>query len=128
MNTKDYFVLFSVILAIILIFAGFDYLIHGLSSAYNVPSRYFRNKIIFGTLIGYATYFLIRKKQVFTKSVLFSLSVSVLLQVRYYIEGYPKDFVFLFLGIHFILLLLISFALFKFSEKWLNHGKSQKDT
>jgi len=124
MNAKDYLILFFVILAIVLIFAGFDYLTHGLSPEYNVPSRYFRNKVIFGTLIGYVAYLLFRKKQLFTKSLLVSLCVSVLLQVRYFIEGYPKEFVFLFLGIHFIILLPVSFAIFRFSEKWLKHSKS----
>ena len=124
MNAKDYLILFFIILAIVLIFAGFDYLTHGLSPEYNVPSRYFTNKVIFGTLIGYIAYLLFRKKQLFTKSLLVSLCVSVLLQVRYFIEGYPKEFVFLFLGIHFIILLPVSFAIFRFSEKWLNHSKS----
>ena len=126
MIKKDYFILFFVILAVVLIFAGLDYLIHGLSSEYAVPSRYFTNKIIFGTVIGYAAGLLFRNKKLFTRSLLVSLSISVLLQVRYFIEGYPKDFVFLFLGIHFILLLPISFVIFKLSEKWLKRGKSKK--
>ena len=125
-KTYYYSILFFVILAVVLIFAGFDYLIHGLSSEYTVPSRYFINKIIYGTVIGYTAYLLFRNKKLFTRSLLVSLCVSVLLQVRYFLEGYPKDFVFLFLGIHFILLLPISFVIFKLSEKWLKHSKSKK--
>ena len=124
MKIKNYLILFFVVLAIIIVFAGLDYLMHKLSPKYDVPSYYFKNKIIFGTLIGCISYLLFRKKQLFTKSLLVSLSVSVLLQIRYYLEGYPKDFVFIFLGIHFIILLPVSFALFKFSEKWINGSKS----
>lgn len=126
MNKKDYLILFFVVLAVMLIFAGFDYFIHGLSSEYDVPSRYFTNKIIYGTVIGYAANLLFRNKKLFTRSLLVSLGISVLLQVRYFLEGYPKDFVFLFLGIHFILLLPISFVVFKLSEKWLKRGKAKK--
>ena len=118
MNKKDYLILFLVILVIILIFGLFDYFIHSLSSEYDVPSRYFTNKIIYGTLIGYGACLLFRKKPLFVKSLLVSLIVSILLQVRYYIEGYPKDFVFLFLGIHFAILLPVSFIVFKFYERW----------
>lgn len=124
MKPKEYLILFFAILAIIIIFAGLDYLTHKVSPEYDVPSYYFKNKIIFGTVIGYIACLLFRKKQLLTKSLLVSLFVSVLLQIRYYLEGYPKDFVFLFLGIHFIILLPVSFALFKFSEKWVNGGKS----
>lgn len=72
-----YSTLFFVVLAIVLIFAGFDYLIHGLSSEYDVPSRYFTNKIIYGTVMGYAAYLLFRNKKLFTRSLLVSLCVSV---------------------------------------------------
>lgn len=118
--TKKYYILsFFVTLLIILIFAGLDYLIHSLSNEYSVPSYYFRNKIIFGTLIGYLSYLLFQKRSVFVKSLLVSLLVSVLLQVRYFIEGYPLDFVLLFLFVHFIILLPVSFVVFKISTKVL---------
>lgn len=119
MSKRDYFISFFVTLMIILIFAGVDYLIHSLSNEYDVPSYYYRNKIIFGTLIGYLSYLLFQKKSVVVKSLSVSLFVSVLLQVRYFIEGYPLDFVLLFLLIHFIILLPVSFVIFKISSKLL---------
>ncbi len=122
MKKKDYVFWFFAVLFIILIFAGIDYLIHGLSDEYGVPSRYFGNKIIYGTLIGYGAYLLLKGKELFKKSLLFSLCVSILLQAKYYIEGYPKDFVFLFLGIHFIILLVVSYPVFRYFER-----KSKKD-
>ena len=83
-----------------------------------MPSYYFTNKIIFGTIIGYLTYIIFRKQKWHTRALLFSGVVSVLLQIKYYLEGYPKDFVFLFLGIHFVILVVISLFVFKIAENY----------
>lgn len=111
---KKILVLFLVNLVIILLFTLFDYIIHSLSEEYAVPSYYFRNKIIFGTIIGFIVLMFTNKLNPSKKALLFSLVVSTLLQVRYYLEGYPKKFVFEFLFIHFIILLSISFFVLKF--------------
>jgi len=115
---KIIFTLF-VVLVIILIFALIDYFSHQISVEYSVPPRYFPNKIIYGTIIGFITFLFVRKQKVFTKSLVFSLAISVLLQIKYFLEGYPRDFVFIFLGIHFIILLLVSFIVFKLTEKYV---------
>jgi len=106
--------IFIVILAVILVFAFIDYIFHQLNEEYAVPSYYFRNKIIFGTLIGCIVYYFARNLTTFKKALAFSAIVSVLLQVRYYYEGYPKDFVFEFLGIHFGILIIVSWLAFKY--------------
>lgn len=98
------------------IFTFVDYFAHSLSEKYSVPSWYFRNKIIFGTIIGFVAYLLVSKKGLFTRSFVFSLSISVLLQTRYFLEGYPLDFVILFLFTHFIILLPVSLIIFKLAE------------
>lgn len=118
-NWKKILIIFLVIFGIILVFTLIDYLFHQLSPDYSVPSYYFRNKIIFGTLIGLICYFFIRKLNVFKKALVFSLIIVILLQIRYYIEGYSKYFVFLFLGIHFVILLIVSFAGFNIFKKWI---------
>ncbi len=105
------------VIAIILIFTAIDYYIHSLSKEYSVPSYYFKNKIIFGSLIGFAAYFFIKNKQLLTKSIIFSAVISILLQTRYYLEGYPKKFVFEFLIFHFLILLPISLMIFKILKK-----------
>ena len=105
-----------VVFGIILIFAFIDFFIHSLSKEYSVPSYYFRNKIIFGTIIGFFSYMGVRNKKVWIKALAFSLTISVLLQIRYFLEGYPKDFVFLFLGIHFVILLLVSWLIFRLAN------------
>lgn len=105
----------SIVLAVvivILIFTFFDYLIHQLSEEYAVPSYYFKNKIIYGTIIGLIAYYFVRNKKLLVKSLFFSAVVSVLLQARYFLEGYSLEFVIEFLFIHFAILVLTSFVVF----------------
>lgn len=116
---KNVVLTFLVVLGIILLFTLIDFFIHKLNREYDVPSYYFRNKIIAGTLIGFITYLFIRNQKLGVKSLVFSAIISVLLQIRYYIEGYPKDFVFLFLGIHFAILLLVSWFIFKITKNYI---------
>lgn len=105
-------IIFTIIL-IILIFTFFDFLIHQLSEQYSVPSYYFRNKIIFGTFIGIAAYLLLRNKKLIGKSIGFSAIIAILLQTRYFIEGYSLKFVIVFLFIHFFVLLIVSYLVFR---------------
>ncbi|MEK6859745.1 MAG: hypothetical protein AABX54_02920 [Nanoarchaeota archaeon] len=109
----DWIFIALIILIIILIFTAVDYYIHTLKEDYSVPSYYFKNKIIFGTLIGFITYFFIRKISLLKKALIFSAIISVLLQTRYYLEGYSKIFIFEFLIFHFLILLLVSFIIFR---------------
>lgn len=106
------------VLLIILLFALVDYFLHQLSEEYSVPDRYFTNKVIYGTIIGLIAFWLtVKMKKIWLKSLIFSGLVAVLLQIRYFLEGYPLDFVILFLFIHFAILWLISFLSFKFFRK-----------
>ena len=118
---KNLFLIFLIIFAVILIFAFFDYLLHSLSEEYAVPPRYFPNKIMYGTIYGFFVFLLVRKQSPLMKSFLFSLIVDVSLQTRYFLEGYPFDFVFLFLILHFIILFPVSWVFFKLiKDKNLN--------
>lgn len=114
---KKLFLIFIIIFAIILIFAFIDFLFHSLSEEYAVPPRYFPNKIIYGTIYGFFIFLFFRKQNLFMRSLLFSLIVDVSLQTRYFLEGYPFDFVFLFLIIHFFILLPVSWMFFKIIEQ-----------
>lgn len=106
---------FFIVLGIILIFALVDYFFHQLSEEYSVPPYYFPNKIMYGTIIGFITYWLfIPMKNPWLKSLIFSAIIAILLQIRYFLEGYPLDFVVLFLFIHFAILWLVSWVTFKF--------------
>jgi hypothetical protein len=106
-----------VVLVIIIVFTFIDYLFHLISEEYSVPSYYYKNKVIYGTVIGLITYFFIRNKNLLKKALIFSGVVAVLLQIRYYLEGYALDFVVLFLFVHFAILLIISYFMFKVLDK-----------
>ncbi len=108
-----FFRIFVITLLIILIFTFIDAFIHSLKKEYSVPDYYFKNKIIFGTLYGFFSLLIIEKKNLWKKAFIFSVVVSILLQIRYFLEGYPIDFVFGFLIIHFIILVLTSFIVLK---------------
>lgn len=109
---------FGLILFIILVFAFFDYLAHLLSEEYAVPSYYFKNKIIYGTLWGMVVYLMTFnwKAKLGLRSFVFSFLVALILQVRYAYEGYPLNFVVEFLFIHFAILWVVSYLIFKFSK------------
>ena len=106
---KRGFVALIFIFEVILVFTFFDYIIHAISPDYTVPSYYFTNKIIYGTLIGFVTYLLVRKKPLVQKSAILAATVSVLLQIRYLLVGYPLSFVLLFLVIHFVILFIVTY-------------------
>lgn len=115
-NYKRISLVVLTILVVIIIFTFIDYLFHILKEEYAVPSRYFTNKIIYGTIIGLITYYFVRDKQPVIKSLIFSGVISILLQIRYFVEGYNIDFVVLFFFIHFAILLIVSYLSFKILE------------
>ncbi len=102
----------AIIFLTVIIFTAIDYVVHGLSPGYAVPGYYFRNKIIFGTIIASLAYYFVRKKVFWQKSLAVSAVTVILLQVKYYLQGYPKEFVFEFLGFHFLMLLASSMVMF----------------
>jgi len=110
---KEYIIFFFISFIIISILTIIDYFIHSLSPDYAVPSYYFRNKVIFGAIIGFIVLIFAQKLSINKKSAVFSAVVSLLLQVRYFLEGYPKKFVLEFLFIHFLILLPVSWIIFK---------------
>jgi len=94
---KNYLTILVIVFLVILVFTLIDAFVHSLSEEYSVPDYYFRNKIIFGTIIGLITYLFIKKNSLFVKSLIFSAVVSILLQIRYFLEGYSLKFVIEFL-------------------------------
>ena len=61
--------------------------------------------------------FFVRKMKLIPKSLIFSGVVSFLLQIRYFYEGYALKFVLEFLALHFIMLLIASWIVFRFFER-----------
>ncbi len=116
-KTRNLALTFLAILSIILLFTLVDFFLHSLSADYAVPERYFTNKIIFGTIYGFAIFLLVRKQKLFLRAFLFSSVLATALQARYFLEGYPLDFVLLFLLLHFLILLPVSWVFFRLMEK-----------
>ena len=119
-NLKKGRYIFIAIFLTIIIFAFFDYLVHLTSEEYSVPSYYFKNKIIYGTLWGILFYAILNiwKTNIALKSFIFSLLISTVLQARYFYEGYSLEFVIEFLFFHFFILWIVSYIIFKiFKDK-----------
>lgn len=111
------------LLAVIILFAGTDYFIHGLKSVWSVPEYYYRNKILAGFLWGAAGLLLAgRFQKVWLKALVFSGAVALPLQVRYFLEGYALDFVLIFLFIHFVILYFLSAGMFRVFGKYAKDG------
>lgn len=103
----------ATLLVAILLFTIADHAVHGIQDTWAVPDYYFRNKIPFGLLwavVGYALS--LRFRTVLARALVVAGVVSVTLQTRYFLEGYPSDFVFLFLLIHFAILLVLFTGVF----------------
>lgn len=92
-----------------------DYLVHHMDETLAVPFEYYPNKIIFGAfwffvflnLVGYVT------SKINYQAVLVPLAVAVVLQAKYFFQGYPIWFVVLFLFLHFLMFLPASFWVFR---------------
>lgn len=104
---------------VILLFTIIDHFIHGLEGSWSVPDYYFRNKIPFGLLWGVVGLLLaMRINKVWLKSLVVAGIISVTLQTRYFLEGYPLDFVLLFLLFHFIILYFLLLIMFFVYNKY----------
>lgn len=111
--------MFIIALAIMLIGTAIDFAMHTLSPEYAVPSFYFPDKIIFGTIFFFLGLILFRKLHPTNKAITISLITVLLLQIRYAITGYPIDFVIIFLFIHFGAFLMPAWALMNFFDKYI---------
>ncbi len=120
---KKYLAPFFLIAGVIIVFTFVDYLFHIIDPEYAVPDRYFRNKVIFGTIYSFIIYFFVRKLPPVIASLILALVVSSVLQIRYYFEGYGIEFVILFLGIHFFILWPISWIFFEYKDRLIKLKK-----
>lgn len=102
------------LLTVILLFTIVDYWIHGLEDLWSVPDYYFRNKIPFGFLWAVVGCFIAFKfRSIWVRALWVSGLTAIVLQARYFFEGYPLDFVLVFLLFHFLILYVLSLAMFK---------------
>jgi hypothetical protein len=119
MKFKSLFYLLLVCIGIVLVFTFVDFWAHHLYEYNILPENYFLNKTLVAPLIGFVAYLFIRKQPLMWRAIIFSAAIAILLQSRYLITGYPLDFVFIFMGVHFLILWPVSYYAFKWFEKWL---------
>ncbi len=109
-----------VLLIVILLFTIVDRSIHRLESAWSVPDYYFKNKIPYGFLWGVVGLFFARKFQnIWLKALAVASIIAITLQARYFIEGYPFNFVLLFLLIHLVIVYFLSVGMFRVFDKYI---------
>lgn len=98
---------------VVLIGTFLDFLVHIISERFSVPEYYFSNKIIYATfwfLVGLIVFWRVHKP--LSKAILMTALVAIVLQTRYFFEGYPLWFVFFFMVVHFVAFLLPVYIIF----------------
>lgn len=99
---------------IVLSATGIDWMAHQLSPAYSVPSDYFSNKIISATIWSlFGLLALRRENNMSVKAAWISFMIAVILQTRYFLEGYNSAFLILFIFVHFFAFLIPMTIVFK---------------
>lgn len=104
---------FVLMLAAVLVFTFFDWLVHSSSAYLSVPGFYFKNKIIYGTIFAFLSSLVFRKLSLMKQSLFISLITVGLLQIRYALYGYPLYFHLIVLPEHFIFLWASSYGALK---------------
>ena len=117
-NFSYYLKVLIFVFVVVSVFTALDVLTHSLNDLFSVPEYYFPHKILFSTGMGFLIYLFTTRMKPFTRALLFSGIIAVVLQTGYFFRGYPKWFVFLFLGLHFIMLLPSAWLGFKISDRY----------
>ena len=109
----------ALILAAICIGTVFDWFAHNTNPRFAVPEYYFSHKILYGTIIGIVALRIERRFVRSDRRLAFcvALTVAILIQVRYFLQGYDLTFVLLFAGVHFVVWFVPALILFpRFSK------------
>lgn len=92
-----------------------DYIVHSSSIRFYVDPVYYRNKIIFATVVGMLALWVLRNwiKNPTKLALAVYGVIALLLQVKYFILGYDRFFVFLFLFLHYFMLIIPAIPIFR---------------
>ena len=82
-----------------------------------VPSIYFKNKIIYGTLWAWLSSLAFRKGSISRQALLISAVTVGLLQIRYALYGYPLLFHAIILTEHFAFMYAASYGALRILER-----------
>jgi len=113
LTLKEAVLRFVLMLAAVLVFTFFDWLVHSSSAYLSVPGFYFRNKIMYGTVLAFLSSLVFRKLSLGKQSLFTSLITVGVLQIRYALYGYPLYFHLIVLPEHFIVLWASSYGALK---------------
>lgn len=109
----------GLVLIIVVIATIIDFFTHSSSPKFYVPPEYYRNKIIFSALWGMIILFVFRKiKNLTGKAFIFAGFIALVLQIKYFLQGYDRFFVFLFMFLHFFMFLVPAWVVFKLYPKY----------
>ncbi|MBI2449115.1 hypothetical protein HYV49_02355 [Candidatus Pacearchaeota archaeon] len=109
----------GLVFVIVIIATIIDWMTHSLSPRFYVTFEYYRNKIIFSMLWGIVILFVFRKMKNLTgKAFIFAGIIALVLQVKYFLQGYDRFFVFLFMFLHFFMFLAPAWIIFKRYAKY----------
>lgn len=117
-SIKYYWRVLIFVFAIVSVFTALDVLTHSLSDSFAVPEYYFPHKILFSTAMGFFLYLFTTGMKPFSRALVFSGIIAILLQINYFRLGYPNWFVFGFLVSHFVDLVIPAYVGFRLSEKY----------
>jgi len=94
-----------------------DFIVHQSNIRFDVPFEYFPNKIIFGSIWAFVFLKIFSGwagvKKPAALAILVSLGTAVVLQTKYFLQGYDLFFVGLFMFLHFIMFLIPAYFIFK---------------
>lgn len=124
MEWKKFVQQIALVLIIVCIATAIDFAVHSIKEEYSVPFDYFTNKIIFAAFWGMVVLIVFHKtKSVRKKAILFSAIVSIILQTRYFFQGYEIKFVFLFMILHFFMFLIPAWIIFNYKKEVFSRYK-----
>ncbi|MEK6855271.1 MAG: hypothetical protein AABX73_03545 [Nanoarchaeota archaeon] len=109
----------GIVLLIVVVATLIDWGVHSSRPEFFVDFEYYRNKIIFATLWGLVALWIASKYRIEStnkRALIFAGLISVVLQTKYFLQGYDLFFVFLFMFLHFFMFLipaLIAFNKYK---------------
>lgn len=85
---KEIVLRFALMLAAVLAFTGLDWFVHQSHPTLSVPSWYFTNKILYGTLWAFLSSLTFRTQGIPKQAALITFITVSLLQINYIMSGY----------------------------------------
>lgn len=106
---KETILRFIFMLAAVLVFTFFDWIVHNSWSYLAVPSLYFIHKMEYGTLWAFLASLVFRKQKIPAQAAWIAIITVGLLQIMYILYGYPLLFHVIVLTEHILFMYLATY-------------------